>query len=88
MHYFGAYANKSGVGLFSNCLKSFSIPPRQPLNILRPHSTFLDTLKWINPSHAWQRGSGYSVVLSKACASRHRTGTNAMDFRNEDMGCM
>ena len=40
----------------------------------------------VGSANAWQRGSGYSVVLSKACASRHRTGTNAMDSRNEDTG--
>ncbi len=40
----------------------------------------------VGSAHAWQRGSGYSVVLSKACASRHRTGTNVMDSRNEDTG--
>ena len=40
----------------------------------------------VGSAHAWQRDSGYSVVLSKACAPRHRTGTNAMDSRNEDTG--
>ena len=43
---------------------------------------FLD----VGNTHTRQRGSGYSVVLSQACASRHRTGTNAMDSRNEDTG--
>ena len=33
-----------------------------------------------------QRDSGYSVVSGKPCASRHRTGTNAMDSRNEGTG--
>ncbi len=33
-----------------------------------------------------QRGSGYSVVSCKSCASRHRTGKNDMDTRNEGTG--
>ncbi len=33
-----------------------------------------------------QRDSGYSVVSGKPCASRHRTGMNAMDSRNEVTG--
>ena len=40
----------------------------------------------VGNTHTRQRDSGYSVVLSRACASRHRTGTNAMDSRNEDTG--
>jgi len=40
----------------------------------------------LGSAHAWQRDSGYSVVSGKPCASRHRTGTNAMDSRNEDTG--
>ncbi len=37
-------------------------------------------------THIWRRGSGYSAVLSKPCASRHRTGMNAMDSWNEGTG--
>jgi hypothetical protein len=37
-------------------------------------------------THTWQRGSGYSVVPSKPCASRHRTGENAMDSWDEGTG--
>ena len=37
-------------------------------------------------THTGQRDSGYSVVSSKPCASRHRTGKNDMDSRNEDTG--
>ena len=40
----------------------------------------------VGSAHAWQRDSGYSVVPSKPCASRHRTGRNAMDSRDEDTG--
>jgi hypothetical protein len=40
----------------------------------------------VGNAHTWQRGSGYSVVSSKPCASRHRTGKNAMDSRNEGTG--
>ena len=34
-------------------------------------------------AHTRQRDSGYSVVPGKPCASRHRTGMNAMDSWNE-----
>ena len=37
-------------------------------------------------AHTKQRDSGYSAVSGKLCASRHRTGTNAMDSRNEGTG--
>jgi hypothetical protein len=40
----------------------------------------------VGNAHTWQRGSGYSVVSSKPCASRHRTGKTAMDSRNEGTG--
>ncbi len=37
-------------------------------------------------THIGQRDSGYSVVSSKVCASRHRTGKTAMDSQNEVTG--
>ena len=37
-------------------------------------------------THIGQRDSGYSVVSSKVCASRHRTGENASVSRSEDIG--
>ncbi len=40
----------------------------------------------VGNTYTWQRDSGYSVVPGKPCASRHRTGTNAMDSRNEVTG--
>lgn len=40
----------------------------------------------VGNAHTWQRGSGYSVVPSKPCASRHRTGENAMDSWDEGTG--
>ena len=43
---------------------------------------FLD----VGNTHTRQRDSGYSVVSSKSCASRHRTGKNGMNTRNEDTG--
>ena len=40
----------------------------------------------VGNTYTRQRDSGYSVVSGKPCASRHRTGKNAMDSRNEDTG--
>ncbi len=40
----------------------------------------------VGNTHIRQRGSGYSVVSCKSCASRHRTGKNDMDIRNEVTG--
>ena len=40
----------------------------------------------VGNAHTRQRDSGYSVVSGKPCASRHRTGKNAMDSRNEGTG--
>ena len=40
----------------------------------------------VSNTHTGQRDSGYSAVSGKPCASRHRTGTNAMDSRNEGTG--
>ena len=46
----------------------------------------LKVIPVVGNTRTWQRDSGYSVVPGKTCASRHRTGTNAMDSRNEDTG--
>ena len=40
----------------------------------------------VGNTYTRQRDSGYSVVSGKPCASRHRTGKNAMDSRNEGTG--
>jgi hypothetical protein len=40
----------------------------------------------VGNTYTGQRDSGYSVVPGKPCASRHRTGKNAMDSRNEVTG--
>jgi len=40
----------------------------------------------VGNTYTRQRDSGYSVVSGKPCASRHRTGNNAMDSRNEGTG--
>ncbi|MBA7676851.1 hypothetical protein ES703_85096 [subsurface metagenome] len=40
----------------------------------------------VGNTYTGQRDSGYSVVPSKPCASRHRTGKTAMDSRNEGTG--
>jgi hypothetical protein len=40
----------------------------------------------VGNTYTGQRGSGYSVVPSKLCATRHRTGKNAIDSRNEGAG--
>ena len=40
----------------------------------------------VGNTYARQRDSGYSVVSGKPCTSRHRTGRNDMDSRNEGTG--
>ena len=40
----------------------------------------------VSNAHNRQRDSGYSVVSGKPFASRHRTGMNALDSRNEGTG--
>jgi hypothetical protein len=40
----------------------------------------------VGNTHTKQRDSGYSVVLNKPCASRHRTGKTAMDSQDEVTG--
>jgi len=40
----------------------------------------------VGNTHARQRDSGYSVVSGKPSTSRHRTGRNDVDSRNEGTG--
>jgi hypothetical protein len=46
----------------------------------------LKVIPVVSNTHTGQRDSGYSVVSGKPCASRHPTGKNAMDSRNEGTG--